>query len=537
MSAALGVYLALAVALTVAALCFLGMTRAAAPVLGASPERWLRWGWVLLGLALLAPLVARVAPSTGHATLELWGGPRLDGSSWSAAPLSVEVRLGPDAATPGARWTLAWRDLALPLLALALGWAWALGHLFWRQHRLGRFCRQLPVVRRLGRVRVCASEAVKTPFAARSGGLAYVVLPLAVVTNPLRFRLVLAHEAQHHRRGDLATARLFAGLRALFFWNPAVARWERVTAEMEDLACDGAVLRRPWVSPLEYGRCLLWAAEQAGPGGAHLTGARAMASTAEGTLRRRISMIKSREAHEQGQRRRGKMAGFLGVIGCLAVLTTAFLVEGAVAERRVNKEEVAATAARIEERTGFVVPIDDQLVAAFDRRLANPDWRAWIRKGLERMPTHRATIEEVLRARGLPPALSAMVLAESAFDDQARTNRPPEQRAAGLWQLMPGTARKLGLSVTPARDERLDPVRATEAAAKYLEELYAGFTGDWALAIAAYNGGTPAVKKVIGEARGTEALDKILALKTELGQYVPAVLIAMLVMENPALLD
>ena len=51
--------------------------------------------------------------------------------------------------------------------------------------------------------------------------------------------------------------------------------------------------------------------------------------------------------------------------------------------------------------------------------------------------------------------------------------------------------------MSPVLDERLEPRRATEAAAQYLTELHARFGGDWALAIAAYNGGRKAIENVI----------------------------------------
>ena len=146
-------------------------------------------------------------------------------------------------------------------------------------------------------------------------------------------------------------------------------------------------------------------------------------------------------------------------------------------------------------------------------------------------------IEDTLKRRSLPVQLTAMVLSESAFDNEARPNRPPEVQAAGVWQIIPGSARKLGLTVSPVLDERLEPRRATEAAAQYLTELHAAFGGDWALAIAAYNGGRKTIQNVIGTSSGAAARDKVLASNTEFGKYLASVMISMLIIEDPSLLN
>jgi membrane-bound lytic murein transglycosylase D len=73
--------------------------------------------------------------------------------------------------------------------------------------------------------------------------------------------------------------------------------------------------------------------------------------------------------------------------------------------------------------------------------------------------------------------------------------------AAGLWQFMPATGKKYGLEVNSLVDERMDPIRSTEAACKFLSNLYTIFQ-DWNLVIAAYNCGPGNVNKAIHRAGG-----------------------------------
>ena len=94
-------------------------------------------------------------------------------------------------------------------------------------------------------------------------------------------------------------------------------------------------------------------------------------------------------------------------------------------------------------------------------------------------------IEGVLSSYGLPKELKYLAVIES----QLKAHSISWAGAVGPWQLMPVTARQLGLKVTHRYDERTNYYKSSQAAAKYLRDLYNEF-GDWLLVIAAYNGGS-----------------------------------------------
>ncbi len=101
-------------------------------------------------------------------------------------------------------------------------------------------------------------------------------------------------------------------------------------------------------------------------------------------------------------------------------------------------------------------------------------------------------MDAILIAHKLPKELKYLAVIESRL----HTSAVSWAGAVGPWQLMPATARILGLRVNRQVDERTNYIKSTHAAAKYLDDLYDQF-GDWLLVIAAYNGGPGNVLKAI----------------------------------------
>ena len=156
---------------------------------------------------------------------------------------------------------------------------------------------------------------------------------------------------------------------------------------------------------------------------------------------------------------------------------------------------------------------------------------------LARAESYMPIVLAGVRNQGLPVELACLPLVESAFEPQAVS----PAGAAGLWQLMPETARGLGLQVTADMDERFDVRKSTEAATAYLAYLYRLF-GDWPLAIAAYNCGEGAMQKAMARANCT-TLDGLTAycrlqdpdarlLKEETLRFVPQFTAAVMVMSG-----
>jgi len=136
---------------------------------------------------------------------------------------------------------------------------------------------------------------------------------------------------------------------------------------------------------------------------------------------------------------------------------------------------------------------------------------------MERARFYFPMFEEHLAKYNIPLELKYLAVIESALKPTALSR----VGAAGLWQFMYQTGKIYGLDVSSYVDERSDPIRATEAACKYLSTLY-NIYNDWDMALAAYNSGPGNVNKAIRRAGGSTNYWKIRPyLPRETASYVP----------------
>jgi hypothetical protein len=148
------------------------------------------------------------------------------------------------------------------------------------------------------------------------------------------------------------------------------------------------------------------------------------------------------------------------------------------------------------------------------------------------------TLRQVMQEQHLPADLSYMPVVESAL------NPPSHSRAGGvgLWQLRPLTARAYGLRVDRETDERLDSLKATRAASRYLRDLILEFGAGSSvmLALAAYDLGPTKVKQAIDKVvsdpirqRDFWYLYRVKAIPAEAREYVPKVIAVMIIAHDP----
>lgn len=149
--------------------------------------------------------------------------------------------------------------------------------------------------------------------------------------------------------------------------------------------------------------------------------------------------------------------------------------------------------------------------------------------GLRRAGRYRSLIQRILDEEGVPQELIFLAQAESGFLPRAVSRK----RATGMWQFVQFRGQEYGLKQSPYSDDRLDPEKATRAAARHLRDLYQHY-GDWYLAMAAYNSGPGNVDKAVERTGYADywELRRLNVLPKETANYVPIILAMTIMAKN-----
>jgi membrane-bound lytic murein transglycosylase D len=147
----------------------------------------------------------------------------------------------------------------------------------------------------------------------------------------------------------------------------------------------------------------------------------------------------------------------------------------------------------------------------------------------QRAGRYAPVLSKIMADNGLPRDLIYLAMAESGFQNHARS----WAKAVGPWQFMPYTGKKFGLNIDWYVDERRDPLKATIAAANYLEVLHNLF-GSWELAAAGYNAGEGKIGRAIKMYKTKDfwSMSKGRYLKPETKNYVPKIMALAIIGKN-----
>lgn len=186
------------------------------------------------------------------------------------------------------------------------------------------------------------------------------------------------------------------------------------------------------------------------------------------------------------------------------------------------KEEVEATVSQLPLQ-------ENDAVLSYVHYFSTDPGRKILIAGLRRSGRYRPLVQRILDDEGVPQELIYLAQAESGFLPRARSNK----QAVGMWQFVQFRGRQYGLMQTPGTDDRLDPEKATRAAARHLHDLYAMF-GDWYLAMAAYNCGPGCVERAVERTGYADfwELRRLNVLPKETENYVPLILALTIIGKN-----
>jgi membrane-bound lytic murein transglycosylase D len=186
------------------------------------------------------------------------------------------------------------------------------------------------------------------------------------------------------------------------------------------------------------------------------------------------------------------------------------------------KEEVLGTTSQLPLQ-------ENDAVLSYINFFSSERGRRILESGLRRSGRYRDMISRILAEEGVPQELIFLAQAESGFLPRAVSRKA----AVGMWQFIRSRGREYGLMQTGDADDRLDPEKATRAAARHLKDLYQQL-GDWYLAIAGYNCGPGGVTRGVQKTGYADfwELRSRNALPKETANYVPIILAMTIMVKN-----
>ena len=481
--------------------------------------------WILALLAAACVAQPAIHPRTGVAPMA---------QAWSARPAgefdrtivardeTLEFRAGSATATIDARdWSLA----AGWLLAAFASWsAFVLAR---DCRRLGKLKREAALVRQIGRVRVFVSPDASSAFAHRGWRRADVVIPAQLLEDGASYRAAILHELQHHRQRDTLFVYPLWALGAACAFNPLAKLWIRWISDLQEFACDEALIGHKKVAPRAYAQSLVEAARIAMNFEREPVCATGLSfGRRRKTLSRRIERMMT-----QSNGARLRRFPLAGVALAAALIAGSAYASGTLAQdRRISTADARRMAEIARAKSSFPISVNDLVVNELNLMLGTPDGRARTRAALVRLETYRSMVTSKIAEYGAPEELMAIPIIESGYK-----NRPPASAAsdgAALWGFISTTARRYGLRVDANVDERLDATAETDAAMRYLISNNLGFR-DWRLAITAYNVGENAVEAAIEKSGSRDAWTLIRGGLENDRAYLAKVMAAILIMRDP----
>lgn len=209
------------------------------------------------------------------------------------------------------------------------------------------------------------------------------------------------------------------------------------------------------------------------------------------------------------------------------------LANASVQDRRISMEDAKKMAAHSQITSEFPMIVNEEVLAQLNRYLGTPDGREFLRRSLERKKKYEPTLHAAIAKYNMPPEILALPVIESGYRNITQGSNP--RHGAGIWMFIQSTARNFNLRVDDEVDERLNVVKETDAAMRYLAALNLRFK-DWGLALLAYNAGEGFVQRAINETGSRDVWHLVRNRYENDPDYLAKVIAVALIMQNDTLL-
>lgn len=364
----------------------------------------------------------------------------------------------------------------------------------------------------------------------------YIVLPESLLENQSDMRIAIRHELQHVRQGDTYWSHFFAIIKLFCCFNPFVKFWRTWLGELQEYACDEALVLKKTAPPLAYADCLLNVAVRSYQTNhlPHLTlGMFGFSKNNHSSiLTRRISMLFNYKPLQKQK----SLWIFAYALCFLTTVSTAYAFSNNDLSSNITIQEVKTLLNKSDSQNALKVTAAPEVVTEINNIRSSKHARDYMIASLNRMKSYQSLIQQQFKQHGIPNDFLALPLAESGYQSLAANKN--RLQAAGIWQFIPSAAEKFNLVVNNKRDDRLNPELSTQAATAFLNSLYAEFHS-WRLAAVAYDIGGNATNALIKSTGSRDAwtLARSPAAPKELKTYLATLDATVIIMHNPNLLS
>lgn len=326
-----------------------------------------------------------------------------------------------------------------------------------------------------GNFRVLLSDRLPTPVSFQLLK-SYVILPTSMLADSSSLRLALRHEVIHHKMKDPMSSVLLEALGLLFYLNPFFHAWKKEIFLQMEIRCDKKVLSWESAQFKPYANLLVRTAR-----GDYQPQTLSLAMAWKGNLKRRIEVFTAKKKQRGGSLK----------LKTVLALSLAFVCASAYAARN-NYQLKKLSMTELQQMTSQMkseIPIDvnPQVLKWVNHYLGTEGGRAYLVSAKARYEKIKPELLKQIKKEKMPVDLIGVPLMESGYISEAKSTK----KAAGIWQFIPGTAKRFGLKVNAKLDERLNLKKSTKAAMSYYKALMKKeeFSNDWRLALLAYNSG------------------------------------------------
>ncbi len=357
----------------------------------------------------------------------------------------------------------------------------------------------------------------------------FICIPQHFLTKRDHLRLIMQHELQHIRQGDTNWLHVISILKIFFCFNPFIFLWISLLKQLQEFACDEAIIFTKNVSTTTYAQCLIDSMKYKFR---FVTGSEiALSATTKSILYRRVNMM---FGYKKTNRKFPLILVYLFSICVIISAAFAFASNENKKNHMLTSTEVETIIQRSNLDKNFQITATPEVVSALNKFRNNPEEHAFILSALENMKTYQPYIQDQLTKNNMPKELLAIPLIESGYKPlDAAKNRVA---AAGIWQIIPSTATRLGLVINAQHDDRLNTELSTKAALTYLKLLHDQFH-DWTLVILSYEYGENYINEMLMKSN-TQDVWKIarssIAPK-DLKEYLAMFNASVIIMHNPSL--